>query len=216
MADQEAASGFYSFRCPKCLSAFEAPVFRSIDPKTPDALTRVITGELFRIQCPYCGRKDRLEYDLSFYDPDHRAWIQVVHDPVQIPDYIAALRFSSEHRGLRIRIVHNIHELREKLMAFVMGRDDRILEIYKCIAKAQFSLQSPEFRMSREPLYAGSTDTGDEVISFYGEDGRRELVPLDEAYYQMLHQEYASRICQESGRYIYDSAWAETFARHAG
>ena len=199
--------------CPGCKRTITVTVFRSIDDQWPDAAKKVISGELFRFQCPYCGRKDRLKYDIAFHDAEHRAWIQVVNDPAQIPDYIAALNLSSEHLGLRRRIVHSIHELREKAMAFYLGRDDRILEIYKHIAKAQFMLQSPDFVLTREPFYAGSVETGDEVITFYGKAGASEIVPLDDRYYQFLHTKFAGQIQAETGRYVYDSAWAEEFAR---
>ncbi|MBQ9663001.1 MAG: CpXC domain-containing protein [Oscillospiraceae bacterium] len=199
--------------CPECVEAVNVTVYRSIDNRLPDAADKVISGELFKYRCPHCGRKDRLEYDLSFHDAEHNAWIQVVHDPAQIPDYVTALNLSSRHQGLRVRIVHNIHEMREKTMTFVMGRDDRILEIYKYIAKAQFLLQSPDFVLTREPFYAGSAETGDEVVTFLGKGGKRELAPLDESYYQFLHTEFAGQIQAEAGRYVYDSAWAKEFAK---
>lgn len=200
------------FLCPQCVEAIDVTVYRSIDDQLPDAVDRVISGELFKYRCPHCGRKDRLEYDLSFYDPDHNAWIQVVHDSDQIPDYVRALNMSSKHMGLRVRIVHDVHELREKVMAFVMGRDDRVLEIYKFIAKTQFLLQYPDFVLAREPFYAGSTETGDEVITFYGAGGKHQLIPLDENYYQLLRHEFSGRISMEPKRYVYDSDWAAGFA----
>ena len=204
-----------SILCPKCRNAVEVTIFRSIDDQQPDAVDQTISGELFRYQCPYCGRKDRLEYDLSFYDSEHNVWIQVVHDSGQIPDYVAALNLSSAHKGLRVRIVHDIHELREKVMAFVMGRDDRILEIYKYIAKSQFLLQFPDFILTREPFYAGSTETGDEVITFLGRGGRQDLIPLDESYYQFLSRQFSGRISTGPRRYVYDSVWASGFAAGA-
>lgn len=199
--------------CPQCVEAIDVTVYRSIDNELPNAVEKVISGELFKYRCPHCGRKDRLEYDLSFHDAEHNAWIQVVHDPDQIPDYVTALNLSSRHQGLRVRIVHNIHELREKMMAFVMGRDDRILEIYKFVAKSQLLLQSPDFVLSRDPVYAGSVETGDEAITFFGRGGRNEIAPLDESYYQFLQTEFSGRIQKEPRRYVYDSAWAETFAK---
>ena len=199
--------------CPHCAEPIDVTVYRSIDDRLPDAAEKVISGELFRYRCPYCGRKDRLEYDLSFHDAEHNAWIQVVHDPAQIPDYVAALQFSGKHRGLRIRIVHNIHELREKMMAFVMGRDDRILELYKYIAKSQLLAQSPNFVLTRDPIYAGRVETGDEAITFCGKGGRNEIAPLDEQFYRSLHTGFSGQIQAETGRYVYDSAWAEEFAR---
>ena len=95
--------------CPQCVEAINVTVYRSIDNQLPDAANKVISGDLFKYRCPYCGRKDRLEYDLSFHDAEHNAWIQVVHDSAQIPDYVTALNLSSKHQGLRIRIVHNIY-----------------------------------------------------------------------------------------------------------
>ena len=198
--------------CPQCVEGIDVMVYRSIDDQLPDAVNQTISGELFKYRCPHCGRKDRLEYDLSFYDPDNNVWIQVVHEADQIPDYVRALNMSSAHMGLRVRIVHDIHELREKLMAFVMGRDDRILEIYKFIAKSQFQSQDPGFVLSREPFYAGSTETGDEVITFHGRGGKNQLIPLDEACYQLLRHEFSGRISMEPKRYVYDSEWAADFA----
>ena len=203
------------FLCPQCVEAIDVMVYRSIDNQLPDAVNQVISGALFKYQCPHCGRRDRLEYDLSFYDAENNVWIQVVHSAGQIPDYVRALNMSSSHIGLRVRIVHDIHELREKLMAFVMGRDDRVLEIYKHIAKSQFQSQYPDFVLSREPFYAGSIETGDEVITFHGNGGKIQLIRLDEAYYRLLSNEFSSRIGAEPKRYVYDSDWAADFAAGA-
>ena len=80
---------------------------------------------------------------------------------------------------------------------------------------SRFSKTNPDFVLTREPVYAGSVETGDEAITFCGSNRRNQIAPLAENFYRSLHTEFSSRIQAETGRYVYDSAWAEQFAKGA-
>ena len=96
-----------TIQCPECGKTSEVTVFQSINDSWPDAVNKIINGELFAFTCPYCGRKDHLEYDILFNDFGHQAWIQVVHEPELIPSHEKLFDFQIQYmQDVRFRIVH--------------------------------------------------------------------------------------------------------------
>ncbi len=192
-------------QCRGCGKMVEVTVFQSINDSWPDAAEKIMSDELFRFTCPHCGRKDRLEYDILFNDFKHRAWIQVVHDPEMIPKHIEVMHtmggFMSD---LRMRIVHDTFELREKVTAFALGRDDRIIELCKLAGAMMALMQLPDFQFSCNPIYIQNPETGEELFMLYGTKGEQKYIKLDEQLYKAMKTEYLERIDNEENRYVYD------------
>lgn len=163
-----------TIRCPYCGAEVEVTVFQSINDQWPDAVNNILTGELFEFICPHCGKKDHLEYNILFNDFGHKAWIQVVHDTDMIPAHVNMLSATRKYMSeMRMRIVHNTYELREKVTAFVLGRDDRIIELCKYITCVIAMEQMPDLELSWNPIYTHNPETRQEAFMLYGENGEQ-------------------------------------------
>ena len=202
-----------TIQCPECGEEFEVTVFQSINDSWPNAVEDIMTGELFRVKCPKCGHEDRLEYDILVNDFGHRAWIQVCHEPELIPVHEKALAINREYMPeTRSRIVHNISELRQKLTAFFLGRDDRIIELCKYCCYVFLMRQEPDFKLAWDPVYAANSETKEEAVLFYGENGEEKYTPIGDDLVNAMTKLFEDKATDEDkNRYIYDFAWAEEF-----
>ncbi len=202
-----------TIQCPVCGKEFEVTVYQSINDSWTNAVENIMTGELFRIKCPHCGHEDRLEYDILVNDFGHRAWIQVCHEEKMIPAHEKLMDFNRKYMPeTRSRIVHNISELRQKLTAFVLGRDDRIIELCKFCCYVFLIQQEPYFKLARDPVYAANSETKEEAVLFYGDNGEEKYTPIgDDLVNAMKHLFEDKATDEDKNRYVYDFAWAEDF-----
>lgn len=201
-------------QCPKCGKSTEMTVFQSINDSWPDAVNKILTGELFEFTCPYCGKKDHLEYDILFNDFGHKAWIQVVHDPKMIPAHADMLDATSKYMPeMRMRIVHDTYELREKVSAFVLGRDDRIIELCKYVTYAMVKAQLPGLELSWNPIYTHNPESGQEVFMLYGKNREHKIALLEEKIYNYMKDKYQKLLDKEPNRYVYNFDWAKDYLK---
>ena len=203
-----------TIQCSKCGKSIEVSVFQSVNDSWPDAVNEILTGRLFEFSCPSCGKKDHLEYDILFNDFGHRAWIQVVHDPEMISAHADMLDTTSQFMPeMRMRIVHDTYELREKVTAFVLDRDDRIVELCKYVTFAMAKAKMPEFQLSWNPIYTHNPETGQEVFMLYGKKGEHKIALLEDKLYNYMKEKYLKLLEKEPNRYVYDFQWAQDYLK---
>ena len=199
--------------CRSCGKEFEATVYQSINDRIPNAAKKIMTGELFQIICPHCGHEDHLEYNILFNDFEHRAWIQVVYENELIEPYSRVLDINGKYMtDMRMRIVRNINELRQKVTAFVMNRDDRVVELCKFWCAISLPQHFPDFELLCDPIYTANLETGEEAIFLYGKKGEKQYVPLTDELLQsmcQLFEDYSKE--KDRKRFIYNFAWAKEF-----
>ncbi len=201
-----------TIQCPECGKTSEVTVFQSINDSWPSAVEKILSGELFAFICPHCGREDHLEYDILFNDFGHQAWIQVVHEEELIPTYEKIMDVNANYmEGVRFRIVHNTYELREKVLAFSLGRDDRIIELCKCFAADMARKQIPDFRLACAPVYIHSPEAGQEAFHLFGENGEEMIAVLDDLVYNTVEIEFRETLKKTENQYRFDFDWAQHF-----
>lgn len=203
--------------CSTCGTDCEVTVFHSINDSWPDAVNLILSGKLFAFTCTHCGREDHLEYDMLFNDFGHQAWIQIVHDHTQIPVYEEILDLNEKYMpGMRMRIVRNTNELREKVLAFSLGRDDRILELCKYVTCEMAITQKPRLELQCNPIYTRNYESESESFVIIPKNGEKEIALLDERLYNEIWQKYSSTLEQDKDNYIYDYSWAKRFLKDSG
>lgn len=61
------------YRCLTCGEEFEADVYDSINATLdPELKEKVISGNLFMIECPKCGKKEFIQYPTCYHDMDNK------------------------------------------------------------------------------------------------------------------------------------------------
>jgi hypothetical protein len=135
--------------CSACKHVFDADVAESLHiSNRPDLRADILAGRFHRFHCPQCAANTTIEKLLSYTDFSQSHWFTVV-PTVELP-FLAQWRelANSSFQTLMIercpdlvreqlaprmlrRLVFGLASLREKLVAFDNGLDDRVLEVLK-------------------------------------------------------------------------------------
>ena len=110
-----------------------------------------------------------------------------------------------------MRIVHNTYELREKVSAFSLERDDRIIELCKYVAYAMALEKMPGLELSWNPIYTHNPETRQEAVMLYGKNGEQKMALLEDKLYDYMKEKYLEQLDKETNRYVYDFNWAKSF-----
>jgi hypothetical protein len=118
--------------CPKCGEKQNFIMYPSVNASLdPDLAGKYLNGDLSVLTCDVCGFSGVVEYPILYYDLDKEFLIFFAPDgtdhEVALPNVLPAHVLS----GMRLRLVHNSDDLREKIFIFRDGLDDRIVETVK-------------------------------------------------------------------------------------
>ena len=197
--------------CCKCGKSFPVTVFESVNTNySKDLPEQIMTGELFRAQCPHCKFIAHLEYDFLYHDVRNAAMIWVVYK--KSPEYASKI---SEIRAIHkipyntMRIVEDVNALKEKVSCLEKARDDRIIELCKAFVVYKLFSQQPDFAF-RNAFYTAVS--GKEVIYLYDIDGNSMCYDLSDDLYDYLKNLYNNSPHAERFDHNYpvvDYTWAE-------
>lgn len=188
--------------CSKCGKPLTATVFESINTNFGENIAnRIISGDLFNVECPHCHSISHLEYDFLYHDLHHGAMVWVVHRTS--PEYISRIteiRDVKSHPYKTLRIVEDINALKEKVSCLESGRDDRVVELCKVFTAVNLLSQQPDFVL-RNVFYTAID--GKERIYFYDPDGNHQCCDLPQKVYDYLSELYFSStyVAQFDGNY---------------
>ena len=132
--------------CPGCGATNRTPILKGIHiTRLPAVREDIVAGRFQRTTCPHCGFQAQIESTTVYTDFDNGQYIAV--EPPAPKDWRAALAphqavfdrcftmgppIAEElGRGIRHRLVFGVDALREKVLLWDAGLDDRVLESCK-------------------------------------------------------------------------------------
>lgn len=209
-------------QCPNCGKSLEVEQWSAINgDKNPQQKLKLLNGTLFTAECTKCGKENTVGYPLLYSDPKENYMIWLVYDNEEvghITDYYKSSKTeiseTSEDvdRACRQRIVRDPHRLREKIMIFDSGFDDKIIEIAK-LAYAQ----TAQRQLGSEKIAAAffSNEGGENRIEMYTESGQAFVSKLSGEIYRQLEDTYGGKASYAEDRvYIIDDVWALNLLRN--
>lgn len=122
--------------CPKCGTRGEFVIWDSINADTdPELKEKLLDESLFAWTCPHCGHKAYITYGTLYHDPtaqfmlffDHKADETDIEED-SFPDEPAFEQFNKTYK---LRYVHGILPLKEKIFIFEEGLSDIVIELIK-------------------------------------------------------------------------------------
>lgn len=129
--------------CPKCGREIEIGVWDSIDiPYDMEQKEKVLKNTFFRASCENCKITFPIGYKCLYNDMEQKYLIWMTPkledaEQKEIDEYNERLETDSRLKlaqgGYRYRIVRNDNELREKVLIFDEGLDDRYIETMKMV-----------------------------------------------------------------------------------
>lgn len=129
--------------CPKCGKLMDVDVWDSIDiPYEMEQKEKVLNNTFFKQTCPECQFSFPLAYKCLYNDMEQKYLIWLAprleeEEKAEIAEYNDKLKTDNRLRlaqgGYTYRIVRNDNELREKVLIFDEGLDDRYIETMKLV-----------------------------------------------------------------------------------
>lgn len=209
-------------QCPKCGKSFDVEQWSAINgDKNPQQKLRLLNDTLFTVTCTRCGKYNTVGYPLLYSDPKENYMIWLVFDKDEVrhvTDYFKMSKTEINENGedvdkqCRQRIVMDSHRLREKIMIFDSGYDDKIIEIAK-LAYAQ----TAQRQLSNAKIAAAffSNAAGENRIEMYTESGDAYVSKLSKDIYDQLEDKYGGKASYAEDRvYIIDDVWALNLLRN--
>ena len=201
-------------QCPKCTRSIEVQQWSAVNgDKNPEKKKKLLDGTLFTAKCKNCGNTVQVGYPLLYNDPEQNIMIWLVYDDSEVKHVTDYFKSSKSATGdnkadmyCRQRIVRDSFRLREKLMIFDSGLDDKIVEI----AKLAFS-QSVQKQNPKEKIAAAffSNEGGQNHVEIYSASGNAFTVALTDDIYKNLEDTYSGKASYAEDRvYIIDDVWA--------
>ncbi len=129
--------------CPKCKAELEIRVWDKVElPYDMEQKDQVLQNTFFRVDCVSCQNTFSIAYKCQYNDMEGKylLWVAPAMDEKtqrEIGEYNHRLQTDDRLRlaqgGYRYRIVRNDNELREKVVIFDEGLDDRYIETLKIV-----------------------------------------------------------------------------------
>lgn len=136
--------------CGHCKEPFDVEIYTSINTRVdPEMELKVLNYDVFEYTCPHCGEKVKVIYDMLYHMEPEGTMIYLT-DPSNVEEEIKTLDefYNNDFKKFqelmkidppRVRVVVDLVELREKILIFKGGYDDRIMELYKSLLILQIN-----------------------------------------------------------------------------
>lgn len=183
--------------CRKCSAALVMEAFSSIDVKAaPELKEKVLSGELFTMECPVCGEKNLVKYPLMYHDPDAGLLI-VLSD--------ASVSVEALPEGYTGRRVRSVGDLIEKIKIFDAALDDVVVEMTKYVTKL-------EMKRDVEMKFLKLDGADNEIIFTYPDKEQMQLVSVGFNVYEDCRGIVGRNpSVRASGLALVDSAWLKDY-----
>ena len=151
-----------SVTCSGCGQKHAVSIYPSINVSAnPELKEKVVNGDLFVTECPHCGHRDLLKYNMLYHDPDAKLIICLSDVPF----------VSDGKEGYTCRMVGDAGSLIEKVKISDAGLDDVIIEICKLVT-------CQELGKDVELRFFKMDGADNDMIFTYPKDGQMEMISV--------------------------------------
>lgn len=196
--------------CPHCKKQHPHTLTPFIDlKKQPKQRLGILTDSLFSVTCPACKRHYTVLHELLVVEETTKWAIMLIPD-TEHEQVDGKVTGREDLDSYTLRLVSTTAALKEKLLIWEQGLDDRSLELCKLYLSLQ--LQEPDYQLF-------FTEQRKEENSLYftvlGQDGSLEgSISCEYGLYSQLHENAASFPLQKGYFIRVDSQWAEKNIRN--
>ena len=210
-------------KCPECGQEIEFKTYSSINSKNDAELKeQLLSGALFRYECPHCGAKGYLGFPFLYHDPVNHVLIQYT-SPDKADEMLrtfvnninkAREILGNEFEKYRYRVVDEFGLLCEKIDCIDKGLDDRILEITKILVGLILERSGQINDEEKLYLYSAGDHLRADIINQNKKTMRQ--IKINKEVYEAAKRDYLSKIDDEKTKIgIINESWAATLLNNA-
>lgn len=161
--------------CPDCGAKTTARMWSGINAEVnPNLRLSVLDESLFDWRCPQCGYEAMLAYPCLYHDKGRRFMIYILPGK---PDPAKAAGIGAQFpqlRGVRKRVTGSLATLKEKILLFEDGLDDRAAELVKLLLA--MVLERGKGKRVEQGFYCSSDGAADRIGFSFFVEGEEEPV----------------------------------------
>lgn len=161
--------------CPGCGARVAARMWTGINAEVnPNLRAEVLDETLFDWKCPQCGHEATLAYPCLYHDKGRRFMVYVLP---QEPDEQKAAGIAAQFpqlRGVRKRVTGSLASLKEKILLFEDGLDDRAVEFVKLLVS--LVLERSSGKRVTQGLYVSSDEERERIGFLFSLEGEEQPV----------------------------------------
>ena len=161
--------------CPGCGARVAARMWTGINAEVnPNLRAQVLDETLFDWKCPQCGHEATLAYPCLYHDKGRRFMVYVLP---QEPDEQKAAGIAAQFpqlRGVRKRVTGSLASLKEKILLFEDGLDDRAVEFVKLLVS--LVLERSSGKRVTQGLYVFSDEERERIGFLFSLEGEEQPV----------------------------------------
>ncbi len=162
--------------CPKCGTAVRTRMWPGICAQdSPELRARVLDETFFDWECPRCGYTAQLVYPCLYHDRERKFMVYLApsgsgkeFQPVDVSEKFPQLS------GVKKRVVSSPAELKEKVLIFESGFDDRAVELVKYALAGV--LDKKHGKKVVEGYFQSADEKGNRICFSFFLEGSREPV----------------------------------------
>lgn len=199
--------------CPQCNKQASIRLWESIDATVDTtAKAQLLDGSLFTYRCKKCGYTADIAFNCMYKDPSKSLTIYLAADgdvegmKAAMADVDATVDQVSA--GLKIkrirRVVSDVHSLREKVIIFENGLDDRVIELMKIFYFNIVHEREPELEINHILFYIAD---GHPHFEFITQD-KHFAVAIQDGIYGEFEKEYHDKLNATLDEYVVDIDFA--------
>lgn len=156
--------------CSKCGKRFPVETVSSVNTaRDPGGKERILRGELFVRECPYCGQKNLATFPLLYHDPAAQLMIWLSDGDKTTEQRMRDAVEAGGMEGYTLRIADTPGQLIEKIKIFDAGLDDVVMEMCKFVTRQELGKDA-------DLLFFGIGGADHEITLTYPENGEMQLI----------------------------------------
>ena len=192
--------------CPKCGKEIEFTMWRSFNNMMDNAMSDIISGKLFEIECKNCGLKTHINYPILVNDMEHNVMIYYVF-PEETEGVEETFESQKKWYTGKLRIVTDMASLIEKVAIFNDGLDDRVIELLK-----EEYLSLVQDQLAGKAVESMYYHTGEKPCFEIVYDGRTGYIEISMDLYEEIKEAYfgTEELSKDDEVYV-DRDWAGLF-----
>lgn len=201
--------------CAACGKEFDFEVWGSINvTNNPELKEKVMTGEIYRSQCPECGDSALVYYSHLYNDMKKGYLIAHASDDKDYDMYFEAFSGNGSMSPMIktfktmnyiLRIVSSLDELKEKILIFDNDLDDRVIELAKRIL-GSYAVQNG---IDVKYMYFYIDDDGNYGLAVFDDEKYVTSLRLPNELYAKLQADFLSDAPSiRADRFDIDTKWA--------
>jgi len=162
----------YQLTCNHCGKTFQVDAVPSVNTeRNPELRDKVLSGEMFLHDCPYCGRRVLASFPLLYHDPAGKLMLWLSDGSADTEARMQAAVCGEDFEGYTGRIVDTPGQLIEKVKIFDAGLDDLSVEMAKFVTRQ-------ELGKDVDLIFFNLDGADNEITLTYPEKGEMQLVRI--------------------------------------